>query len=130
MASQLKKYRGVELKELKDRVIKKLRANGVKIQDTSGMPTISRCISRLTGKTKPEHQTAEEYMQSYLDVPDPPKPKPCGFVPQKATAPDWGHRKEWEPEVHPRAAEIDALDRPISMSHVGNGNNFGYRRGR
>lgn len=117
-------------KELVTAAIAKLREAQVEIDDDAKIQTVCREIGVLIGVKRKNRETTADYIIDFLRR---QKERPVikdAFVPQKATAPNWGRRPEYKPPSHFRDAEIDALLRPISMSGPGLGDNSGYGRGR
>lgn len=108
----------------------KLRQAGETVEDDTLTSAICRDIARAIGEKRRRGQTMVNYLLAYLAMPDEIEPEPDPFIPQKATAPDWGHRSPYRPPAHFRDDEINAMPRPIAMSGVGNGGDSGHGRGR
>lgn len=109
--------------------VNKLRRTGYEIESETQIFAICRDIARAIGMKRKQGQGMVDYLREYLDMPDV-TPEPDPFIPQKATAPDWGKRPEYRPPSHFRDHEINAMPRPIAMSGVGNGGDNGMGRGR
>lgn len=117
-------------KELIAAAIKKLQKASVEIEDDAPIQRVCGAINIATGVARKPREAMADYINDYLRGTTNKAAVKNTFVPQKATAPDWGRRPAYKPPAHFRDHEFSQLPKPISMSGPGLGNNAGYGRGR